>query len=244
MLEVKVLASGSDGNCTLIKTSAGENILCDVGVSLKKVNKPMKFAPIDYAIVTHEHKDHAYLPAIKTLLANGTEVYMTAGTQKALELDDRHNLHIFKAQLDMTPINVGSCRLKALMSQHDAAEGIVFKIYDADDSILYSTDTKRPPLFNDGGAFTKMIMEANFSESVLAESAIDDFQKKRIANNHTSMERLVSHFEHLQKYKHTKFDELYRLKEIHLIHISKRHGDGSDFKAALEKVIDVPIFTH
>ena len=235
MMNVKVLASGSSGNCTLIKTSAGENILCDVGIPLMKICKSMKFAPIDFAIITHEHGDHAQVTAIKTLLANGTELYMTAGTQKALKLEDRHNLHIFKAQSDMTPLNVGSCRLMALNSVHDAAEGIVFKLYDADDVILYSTDTKFPPFWNDGQAFTKMIMEANFSESTLAESGIDARQKERVFNTHTSIENLVNYLEN---------QELQRLKEVHLIHISKRHGDGSDFKAALKKVIDVPIFTH
>lgn len=230
MMKVKVLASGSSGNCTLIKTSSGENILCDVGVTLKKIFPAMNFEPIDFAIITHEHSDHAQLPAIKKLLAIGTEVYMTAGTQKALKLEDRHNLHVLKV---MTPIEIGSCRLVAQKSIHDAAEGIVFKLYDADDVILYSTDTKFPA--GDNSDCTKMIMEANFSESALAKSEIDANQKERISNNHTSIERLVNYLEN---------QELQRLKEIHLIHISKRHGDGAEFKSALKKVIDVPIFTH
>ena len=60
MIDVKVIASGSSGNCTCLTANFGEKILCDVGVPLKKIFSDLDFMNPDYAIVTHEHGDHAH----------------------------------------------------------------------------------------------------------------------------------------------------------------------------------------
>ena len=240
MIDINVIASGSSGNCTLVTTSAGEKILFDVGIAYKKFAEITGY--VDYAIITHEHTDHAHLPAIKKLLENGTDVYMTKGTRDALELEKRHNLHTFTANLEMPSLRLGSCKLKALGAMHDAAEPIVFQIYDDDDRVFYSTDTRHPTNWcGEDNVFTKVLIEANFSEPVLLASDIDKWRKERVFNNHTSIERVIGHFEHQKKYVGTRFDELYKLKEIHLIHVSKDNGNAEIFKAALEAVMDVPI---
>ena len=241
MLEIQVIASGSNGNCTLVKSSASETILFDAGIPYKKIP-----CYVDYAIITHEHGDHAHIPTIKKLLANGTEIYMTAGTKDALKLSTRHNLHTIKAGLEMSPIKLGSCELKALNAIHDATEPIVFQVYDSEDRVLYSTDTMHPPnWYGEENAFTKILVEANYSEPKLAESEIEEWRKKRVYENHTSIERVIMHFESLKKYEGTKLDVLPKLKEIHLIHISKQNGNAEQFKAMLETVIDnVLIYTH
>ena len=240
MIDIKVIASGSDGNCTCLTGNFGEKILCDVGVPLKKIFSDLDFMNPDYAIVTHEHGDHAHLPAIKTLLERGTQVYMTEGTKKALRLSKRHNLHIFKADLLMEPLSIGSCKMLAVSSDHDAAEGIVFQVYDNEDRVLYSTDTVNTPNWGLGKLFTKMIIETNFAIDALENSDVEFFLKERIKNNHSSIEKVVKYFEHLKN-----LNELDALKEIHLIHISKRHGNGEEFKTAIQKVVgDIPIYPH
>ena len=166
---------------------------------------------------------------------------MTEGTKKALRLGKRHNLHTFKADLLMEPLSIGSCKMKALRSQHDAAEGIVFQVYDNEDRVLYSTDTVNTPIWNFGEKlFTKMIIETNFAVDALENSDVEFYLKERIKNNHSSIERVVEHFEYMKQYH-----ELDALKEIHLIHISKRHGNGEEFKTAIQKVVgDIPIYAH
>ena len=62
MLEVHVLASGSDGNCTVIE-SDGEAIMIDAGISCRKILKQMEQEGVDKEcikaiLLTHEHSDH------------------------------------------------------------------------------------------------------------------------------------------------------------------------------------------
>ncbi len=234
MLDIKVIATGSSGNCTLIKSSTGRKILIDVGVPYKKICEEAGY--VDYAIITHEHCDHAHKPAIKKLLENGTDVYMTRGTRDALKLTNRHNLHTFTADLLMPALRLGSCRLKALRAKHDAAEPIVIQLYDGEDRILYATDMREPPNWTgEDNAFTKIMIEANYSEPVLMGSNLEGWRKTRVYENHCSIERVIE-FQNREQYE--------GLKEVHLMHISKQNGDAEQFKTMLERVIDKPIYAY
>ena len=60
-LEVHVLASGSKGNCTVIKRNSV--ILHDVGISCRRIVNGLKELHIDMAqvegiFISHEHSDH------------------------------------------------------------------------------------------------------------------------------------------------------------------------------------------
>ena len=61
-LEVHVLASGSKGNCTVIK-KGNSVILHDVGISCRRIVNGLKELHIDMAqvegiFISHEHSDH------------------------------------------------------------------------------------------------------------------------------------------------------------------------------------------
>ena len=66
------LASGSSGNCYLIK-SDNTNLLLDVGISCKAIKTGLgelglSLSDIDAVFITHDHIDH--IKGIKTLLKN------------------------------------------------------------------------------------------------------------------------------------------------------------------------------
>ena len=59
---MKVLASGSTGNCTYVETF-DHKILIDAGISRKTIenelnNIGVSFMEIDTLLITHEHDDH------------------------------------------------------------------------------------------------------------------------------------------------------------------------------------------
>lgn len=240
MLEVKVIASGSSGNCTLVKSSAGENIILDAGIPYKTISAAAEYKPIDYALITHEHADHANKATIKSLLERGTEIFMTEGTKRKLNLEERHNLHTLKvSELTNTSWLIGNCYFFARLVQHDAADPVIFKVTDGKDTILYLTDAGKIPE-NFTTPFTKILIETNYSEAALAESSVDEYQKKRLAKYHLSYEKVQAYFKFL------KYETLLEsLKEVHLMHISQRHGDGAEFKEMLSEVLgEIPIYTH
>lgn len=58
MINVEILATGSKGNCYLLK-SGETKILLDCGLAYKKTLELLNFELPTAVLVTHEHKDHA-----------------------------------------------------------------------------------------------------------------------------------------------------------------------------------------
>src|SRR6516164_6218127 len=85
-VSVTVLASGSQGNCTLV-SSSGTRLLVDAGLSCRELLRRMALCcenprSIDALLVTHEHTDHVagvYVLARKFKIP----VYMTGATHEA-----------------------------------------------------------------------------------------------------------------------------------------------------------------
>ena len=210
-MEIKVLASGSKGNVTAVE-SGDELILIDCGKAVSWTLDKLNYKLPHAILVTHEHGDHA--KAVGDWLKRGVDIYLTAGTAEALRLKRRYNLHTITAG---APFRIGGVTVEAIRAIHDAAEPVNFTLSDATDRILYATDTGALPELK--GSFTKIIIEANCSEAVLLASSIDEHQKRRILENHLSVEQAIA------------FLKKNPAPEVHLIHISARHGDGEEFKA-------------
>jgi len=225
-VKIKVLSSGSrDGNCTLVQDD-GLNILLDVGINFKTLQKKLDFALPDFALVTHEHSDHANLAAIKKLLERGTNVIMTRGTKAALNLDKRYNLTVVNQD------TTGDLRVYKTI--HDAAEPAAFSVDLDDEKIYYITDTGdiHFPIID----ATRLIVEANHSAEMLATSDIEVWRKERVSKTHLSIEKLMATL---------KATDLSKCKEIHLIHISSTNGDGAAFKAMLKPIVgNIPILVE
>jgi phosphoribosyl 1,2-cyclic phosphodiesterase len=86
MMRMTVLASGSDGNSTLV-SSSHTTILVDAGLSCRELLKRMYLAKeepsgIDALLVTHEHQDH--VQGVSVLARKlGIPVYFTQATHRA-----------------------------------------------------------------------------------------------------------------------------------------------------------------
>ena len=220
MIEVEVLGTGSKGNCYLLK-SGERRILLDCGLPYKKTLKLLDFKLPTAVLVTHEHKDHA--TAAEDFIKHGVDVFMTAGTADALNLEKSHRLLLIE---DETNFKIGEFVAYAFKVKHDAAEPVNFAIGNGEDEILYVTDTGKIKFNLSGKA--KILLETNFSEEDLMSSETDAKQKQRILENHLSAEKAAEFL---------KSSELSACKEIYLIHISERHGDGEKFQKIIESVV-------
>jgi len=86
MVRIRVLASGSRGNCTVFSTSRG-SLLLDAGLSCRETLKRMRLAGEDPdqlqgIVVSHEHSDHVYgLEVLGDRL--GIPIYITEPTYQA-----------------------------------------------------------------------------------------------------------------------------------------------------------------
>jgi phosphoribosyl 1,2-cyclic phosphodiesterase len=86
MMRLTVLASGSDGNSTLVASSR-TRILVDAGLSCRELLKRMHLAKedpaaVDALLITHEHQDH--IQGVSVLARKlGIPVYFTQATHRA-----------------------------------------------------------------------------------------------------------------------------------------------------------------
>ena len=229
MIDVKVIASGSSGNCTIL-TSGSTTLLLDAGIKFGTIQQALNFNNPTAVLITHEHSDHANKPAIREFLKRGVEILMTRGTAKALELEPRHNLYICSESVGAV---IGGCFVTCKLVQHDTDEPVSFTVCDGDDELAYITDTGWLEL--EPRTMTKLLVETNHDADVLLNSQINKRLKERIAKNHLSISQVVGELKEV---------ELPRLKEIWLMHISRRHGDGEKFKRQVEAVVPESVKVH
>ena len=232
-MEIKVIASGSSGNCTAISTG-NAIILLDAGIGYKKIQPALKHVNPTAALITHEHGDHAKLETIQKLLDSAVEVYMTEGTADELQLEETYNLHLIR---DAEGFEVAGLDVLALASMHDAVEPVNYVLSSRDESIWYITDDGdfskaffrlEPP--------TKILIEANHAPvKVRLDFGLDNKQVRHILTYHASIVKTANFLSRIDRS---------RLQEVHLIHISKRFGDKAGFRGLIRDRVNVPVYAH
>lgn len=216
-MKIDILASGSGGNCAAVY-SGKKIVLIDCGLSAKKILELLGGKLPNAILITHEHSDHA--KAAEQFLRRGVDIFATNGTIEALDLPPRHNLHVIKAGI---PFDIGVLLIKPIKSVHDADEPVNFHLTDTVDSVVFITDTGQVP--NVHGVCSQIFIEANYSEADLDKSDIDPYQKRRIEQNHLSIEQVEAW---LRSYPYAF--------NVNLIHLSSRHSNSDEFIRRVRKV--------
>lgn len=204
-MEVKVIASGSTGNCTYI--SAGNHkILIDCGISKKSIDNELEkmnvsTSQIDTLLITHEHDDHirslgAILRKVNLTcyMSEGTYKVITSGKnetlKKIVELKfQQGNLLLLKRisnSINYPDIYIDDLEVNVLPAFHDAVETIGFKINYQSKSIVYLTDTgyvhqSLLPIMADCDCY---ILEFNHDPHILMASDRTYALKMRILSEH------------------------------------------------------------
>jgi len=192
---IKVLASGSKGNSTLVITEESK-ILIDDGISLKKLEesiKPYQVKELDAVIITHEHSDH-----VKGLP----------------QLQKKYHINIYDKE-NIDTIALKDISIIALSLSHDVpCMGLIIK--NQDKELVYITDTG----YLSSRVLSKIknkdmyIIESNHDEQMLLEGNYPLSLKKRILDDegHLSNKSSAKYMKDLIGDK-TKFIVLAHLSE-------------------------------
>lgn len=123
MLSVKVLASGSKGNCYLL-TYNEQTLILDCGIGIKEIKKGLNFNLLNVVgvIVSHEHLDHS--KSIDDLKNMGIPVFAP------YELGNVKKAHM----------RVGNFEIATFDLPHDGTWNNGFLIKAGSQKILYMTD--------------------------------------------------------------------------------------------------------
>lgn len=229
MLDIATYASGSSGNCYTVSDEETV-VMLDCGLPFRRIERLTGFLLPTAVFVTHEHKDHS--KAARDFMRRGVDAYMTAGTAAALGIEAQHRLHILNP---MEQTTVGRITVSAFLTQHDAREPCGFLLDDGDDRVLYATDTYYIKYRFPG--VTKMLIEANHSYKILEENVETHILNKALA------ERLIkSHFSIENVLSFLRANDLSKVKEIWLIHLSDRNADAEKFAWMVEAATRKPVY--
>lgn len=236
MITIKTIASSSKGNAYLLE-SGGRRLLLECGISFKRLQRALGYqvATLDGCLVTHAHNDHAC--AMRDLVNFAVDVYSHRETfeWQAVKPD---NICVFPV-CHAAPFTVGPGDYWYILpfeGRHDVPV-FGYQISDGEDVLVFMTDSGYCKYTFEG--MTVLMIEANFSEEILQKNVedgrIDSIRAKRVFQNHMSIERVVDML---------KSNDLSKLKEIRLLHLSDGNSDEVMFKRMVQEVAGVPVIVE
>jgi phosphoribosyl 1,2-cyclic phosphodiesterase len=231
LINIQVIGSGSKGNAYLLD-DGNTKILLECGVTFKELQIATEFqmSKVAGSVLTHSHLDHC--KGIKDILKAGIDVFTSQGTIDELGIE--HNR--LKAVEVKKPFKIGTFQVMAFDVQHDTSSPFGFLIMtQAGDKLLFATDTyyiryKFPGL-------THILLETNYSEDIINRNVdlgrCAPSLRKRIRQSHMSLETALEFF---------KVNDLSKVEEIYLIHLSDSNSDEQLFKKEVQKATGKPVF--
>ena len=223
-MKLRTIASGSKGNCYLLETDTG-SLLIEAGLPINKLKKALEFdfSNIQGCLVTHEHQDHA--KAIKDVAKLGIDVYASRGTFEALNCVGHRFIPMVPKQTKV----IGEFEVLPFQTEHDAAEPLGFLIKYKDYKFLFATDTFYLRYKFNG--LTHIAIECNYIKEIMEEKLcqglIDINRVIRTMKSHLSLEHLIEFL---------KSNDLSKVQEIYLLHLSDDNSNISVIKEGIKKV--------
>ena len=223
---LKVLGSGSSGNCYLLQNK-NECLIIEAGINIKKLKIALDFdlSKVVGCIISHEHQDHA--KEITSIQSIGINCYLSEGTAKAAVKSTNHNprTNIIKHGQSFT---AGNFKILPFDIRHDAAEPLGFLIYHPDcGKVLFITDSKYCDYRFNG--LNNIIIEANYSNEIINSKYTAQnnklFLRNRILDSHLSIENCIELL---------KSNDLTKINNIILIHLSDNNSNEVDFVKQIE----------
>lgn len=223
-MQITTLASGSTGNAYIV--SDGDNsLLLECGISIDRIKRGSNYSLSRFAgcLVTHGHQDHC--KAARDVMASGVDLYCSAGTAEFLQLSG-HRLHIVKSK---QRFSVGPWEVVPFDTQHDCAEPLGYLIMLPGEKLLFATDTYFLRYTFPG--LTAIMLECNYDINTLdanVESGeVDLSRKSRLLRAHMSLEQCKATL---------MANDLRRVREIHLLHLSFQNADADRFKREIQRL--------
>jgi len=225
-MDFQSFASSSAGN--LYRVKSGQNVLLiECGLPMRRIREALAFelAAVSGCLLTHEHMDHA--KSATEMMKAGIDLYTSAGTAEALSLTG-HRLHTVKAG---EQFRVGCFNVLPFATQHDAAEPLGFLLSDGTDKLMFATDTHYLKWRFKG--LTLIAVECNYADDLIVN--LEPCRKRRLVGSHMSLATTKAML---------RANDLSRVREIHLLHLSSGNSDATRFKTEIEAMTGRPVYVE
>lgn len=225
-MKLKIISTGSKGNCYVLQEDDGHSVILDAGVSFPEIIEAIGFNTnkLDFALVTHEHMDH--LKSAPALINAGIDVYMSQGTMDVHRVKARpctHNVSFSAAGWKIVPFSV----------QHDCAEPLGFLLANGTGhKILYATDTYYLKFKFRG--LTHIIIECNYCADILIQNIdagkLPASMKSRLMHSHMSLDFCIQFLKSI---------DLSACRKIILVHLSDGNSNAARMVEEITKATGI-----
>ncbi len=218
---LKVLGSGSSGNCYILESDT-EALIIEAGVPLKEVKIALGFnvRKIVGVICTHRHNDHSKF----------LKDFVTAGVRSIAPSDYwRENISEWWFQYgerydEMRKcIEIGNFKVMPFPLVHDVpCYGFYIQHTDIG-TLLYASDTEYIKYrFNN---LNHILVEANYSDDLVEREAVN---REHVLRGHMSLKTALDFI---------STNDNPALRNVVLIHLSNNHADSADFLQKTKETI-------
>jgi len=189
MFDVTILASGSSGNATLVR-SEGATILVDAGLSAKQLRQRLALCGINPKeisgiLITHEHGDH--VKGISQWCKEySTPLYCNRHTARVIREKMKQEA-IWKIFETGASFSIGSLRVQSFSIPHDAVDPVGFVLRENQYSFGFATDLGYASrlVIDSLCAVDGLLLEANYDDTLLAQDTKRPWAvKQRISSRH------------------------------------------------------------
>lgn len=169
-MKIKILGSGSKGNCVVVTDNTNNQILLDCGIPFMNILLEISILNVDLLLLSHEHKDHSLSYnnfknlGIKRFSYENEKQVIETLNYKVMPIELRHNVKCY---------------------------GYLIYSKQENKQIAYITDTTYIPKFK---SLDCLILDINYSNIVVDELS-RKYEKINLGHkNHNSLENTQLYF--------------------------------------------------
>ena len=229
-MQIKSIASSSKGNCYIVDDGRTK-ILIECGIAYKEIQKALNFgiSSIEGVLVSHPHKDHCR--SVKDLIKAGVDVYLSEAAITELGASG-HRVNEISPKKQF---QLGTFTVLPFELNHDVFNLGFLLANQAGDKLLYATDTYFIRYRFQG--LTHIMIETNYSMDILKRNVdagtVPKELKSRILKSHFSLENVK---------RFLQANDLSKVQEIWLLHLSEQNSCEKRFKEEVQKITGKPTY--
>lgn len=230
-LEFTPYASSSSGNVYTL-SDGQTKLMIECGLPWPKIQRLLKFRTLDIAGVlsTHGHMDHC--KGLPGAAKAGLDVYASSGTLAAVGLTGHHRAHEITAGAQCA---IGTFTVMPFRVEHDCAgESLGFLLASGEERFLFLTDSAY--VKNRFRNLSGIAIEANYCPVILgqrvASGAVIPSMRDRLLLSHFSIDNVLEFL---------RANDLSKVREIFLLHLSDGNSNEEEFKRKAQAATGKPV---
>jgi phosphoribosyl 1,2-cyclic phosphodiesterase len=227
------LGSSSAGNGYLLRASDGETLIIEAGVKLMDVKKALNFDLSDVigCIVSHSHNDHS--GHIEEYQRAGINCYMNDATRQSKFGEHLfYNVNILK---EKTIYEIGSFKVQPISLKHDVPNFGYLINHMESGLFCFITDTHYCPYKFPG--MNNILVECNYSDAILERNIQNGkanmYVRNRVIKSHMELDTTIGFL---------RANDLSRVNNIVLLHLSDGNSDSAGFKKQIAELTGKSVF--